>query len=188
YVKEYKPEIEDVKHLRVLMFGHVGAGKSSFINSVSNVLRGRMSIPALTSATTSDRSFTIKVMRRGTSKTFLPLVFNDVMGLEDGNNSGIHASDITLAMKGHVKEGHKFNPVGPLTKDDFGYNPNPSLNDKVHVLVCVMSANAPQIKASVLQKMKEVRETASKLGEFIENYAADDCGQMFECYLKAQCS
>ncbi|XP_027877790.1 interferon-induced protein 44-like [Xiphophorus couchianus] len=169
YVKEYKPEIEDVKHLRVLMFGHVGAGKSSFINSVSNVLRGRMSIPALTSATTSDRSFTIKYethrihVGRGTSKTFLPLVFNDVMGLEDGNNSGIHASDITLAMKGHVKEGHKFNPVGPLTKDDFGYNPNPSLNDKVHVLVCVMSANAPQIKASVLQKMKEVRETASKL-------------------------
>lgn len=44
---------------------------------------------------------------RGTSKTFLPLVFNDVMGLEDGNNSGIHASDIKLAMKGHVKEGHK---------------------------------------------------------------------------------
>ncbi|XP_043988282.1 interferon-induced protein 44-like [Gambusia affinis] len=169
YVKEYKPEVEGIKHLRVLMFGHVGAGKSSFINSVSNVLRGRMSIPALTSATTSDRSFTIKYethkihVGRGTSKTFFPLVFNDVMGLEDGNNSGIHASDITLAMKGHVKEGHKFNPIAPLTKDDFGYNPNPSLDDKVHVLVCVMSANAPQINSSVLQKMKKVRETASEL-------------------------
>uniref|UniRef100_A0A3B3UNY0 Interferon-induced protein 44-like n=1 Tax=Poecilia latipinna TaxID=48699 RepID=A0A3B3UNY0_9TELE len=157
YVKEYKPAVEDVKHLRVLMFGHVGAGKSSFINSVSNVLRGRMSIPALTSSTTSDR-------RRGTSKTFFPLVFNDVMGLEDGNNSGIHASDITLAMKGHVKDGHKFNPIAPLTKEDYGYNPSPSLDDKVHVLVCVMSANAPQINASVLQKMKKVRETASELG------------------------
>ncbi|XP_054908950.1 interferon-induced protein 44-like [Poeciliopsis prolifica] len=170
YVKEYKPLIDGIKHLRVLMFGHVGAGKSSFINSVSNVLRGRMSIPALASATTSDRSFTIKYethkiqIGRGTSKTFFPLVFNDVMGLEDGKDSGIQASDIKLAMRGHVREGHKFNPLGPLTKEDFGYNPNPSLNDKVHVLVCVMSANAPQINASVLEKMRKVRETASELG------------------------
>ena len=35
------------------------------------------------------------------------MVFNDVMGLEEGTNEGVHAEDIKLAMKGRVKEGHK---------------------------------------------------------------------------------
>ncbi|XP_035990920.1 interferon-induced protein 44-like [Fundulus heteroclitus] len=57
-----------------------------------------------------------------------------------------------------------FNPVSPLTQRDLGYSPTPSADDKVHVLVCVLSANAPQIKPSVVEKMKNVRETASELG------------------------
>ncbi|XP_054908931.1 interferon-induced protein 44-like [Poeciliopsis prolifica] len=170
YVQEYKPEKDDIKYLRVLLYGPVGSGKSSFINSVSNVIRGRMSIPALASATTSDQSFTKKyethkfIKGRGSSKTFYPLVFNDIMGLEDGTDRGVHADDIKLALEGHVKEGHKFNPVAPISQDDPGYNPTPSADDKVHVLVCVMSANTPQMKSSILEKMKSIREAASELG------------------------
>ncbi|XP_017163748.1 interferon-induced protein 44-like [Poecilia reticulata] len=170
YVQKYKPAQDDIMYLRVLLYGPVGAGKSSFINSVSNVLRGRMTIPALASATTSDKSFTKKyethkfIKGRGSSKTFYPVVFNDIMGLEDGTNRGVHADDIKLALRGHVREGHKFNPVAPLTQDDPGYNPTPFADDKVHVLVCVMSANTPQMKSSVLEKMKSIRETASDLG------------------------
>ncbi|XP_015260610.1 PREDICTED: interferon-induced protein 44-like, partial [Cyprinodon variegatus] len=169
YIQEYKPEKDDIRYLRVLLYGPVGAGKSSFINSVSNVIRGRMTIPALASATTSDKSFTKRyethkfTRGRGSSKTFYPVVFSDIMGLEDGEIQGVHASDIKLALKGHVKEGHKFNPVGPLSEDDPGYNPTPSADDRVHVLVCVMSANTLQIQSSVLEKMKTVRETASDL-------------------------
>uniref|UniRef100_A0A3B3XR95 G domain-containing protein n=1 Tax=Poecilia mexicana TaxID=48701 RepID=A0A3B3XR95_9TELE len=170
YVQEYKPEKDDIRYLRILLYGPVGAGKSSFINSVSNVLRGRMTIPALASAMTSDKSFTKKyethkfIKGRGSSKTFYPLVFNDIMGLEDGTNRGVHADDIKLALRGHVKEDYKFNPVAPLTQDDPGYNPTISADDKVHVLVCVMSANTPQMKSSVLEKMKSIREAASDLG------------------------
>ncbi|MED6252586.1 hypothetical protein ATANTOWER_013920, partial [Ataeniobius toweri] len=170
YVQKYKPENDVIRYLRVLLYGPVGAGKSSFINSVSNVLRGRMTIPALASATTSDISFTTKyethklMKGRGSSKTFYPVVFNDIMGLEDGDSRGVHADDIKLALRGHVKEGYKFNPVSPLTQGDPGYNPTPSVDDRVHVLVCVMSANAPQLKSSVVEKMMSVRETASDLG------------------------
>ncbi|MEQ2191207.1 hypothetical protein XENOCAPTIV_023739 [Xenoophorus captivus] len=119
-----------------------------------------MTIPALASATTSDKSFTTKyethklIKGREGSKTFYPVVFNDIMGLEDGDRRGVHADDIKLALRGHVKEGYKFNPVSPLTQDDPGYNPTPSADDRIHVLVCVMSANAPQIKSSVLEKMR----------------------------------
>uniref|UniRef100_A0A3B3XRD6 G domain-containing protein n=2 Tax=Poecilia mexicana TaxID=48701 RepID=A0A3B3XRD6_9TELE len=170
YVQKYKPEQDDIRYLRVLLYGPVGAGKSSFINSVSNVLRGRMTIPALASATMTDKSFTKKyethkfIKGRGSTKTFYPLVYNDIMGLEDGTNRGVHADDIKLALRGRVKEGHKFNPVAPLTQDDPGYNPSPSADDKVHVLVCVMSANTPQMNLSVLEKMKSIREAASDLG------------------------
>ncbi|XP_035990919.1 interferon-induced protein 44-like [Fundulus heteroclitus] len=50
YVQEYKPAQDDIRYLRVLLYGPVGAGRSSFINSVSNVMRGRMSTPALACA------------------------------------------------------------------------------------------------------------------------------------------
>ncbi|XP_035990928.1 interferon-induced protein 44 [Fundulus heteroclitus] len=86
------------------------------------------------------------------------------MGLEEGSSKGVHVDDIKLALKGHVKEGYKFNPVSPLTEGHPDYNPNPSADDKVHVLVCVMSAHSSQIRPSVLEKIKKVRETASELG------------------------
>ncbi|XP_037831952.1 interferon-induced protein 44 isoform X2 [Kryptolebias marmoratus] len=170
YVQDYRPAKEGIGYLRVLLYGPVGAGKSSFIDSVSNVIRGRMTIPALASSTTSDKSFTKKYEThkfskgRGSSKTFYPLVFNDIMGLEDGTNCGVHADDIKLALKGHIVEGHKFNPVSPVSEGDPGYNSDPSGDDKVHVLVCVISANSAQIKPSVLQKMSSIREIASELG------------------------
>ncbi|XP_028447318.1 interferon-induced protein 44-like [Perca flavescens] len=169
YMKDYEPGNDDIKHLRILLYGPVGVGKSSFINSVSNVLRGRMTTPALTSAMTSDQSFTtryathkIKKEGRGKSKSYYPFVFNDIMGLEKGD--GVRPDDIILALKGHVKEGYKFNPVSTLSDDDPWYNPLPSPEDKVHVLVCVLSANTAEITDSVLQKMAEIREAASYLG------------------------
>ncbi|KAM4560696.1 interferon-induced protein 44-like [Fundulus diaphanus] len=170
YVQEYKPAQDDIKYLRVLLYGPVGHGKSSFINSVSNVIRGRISIPALASATPSYKSFTKtfethKLNKgRGNEKTIYPVVFNDIMGVEEGESRGVHEDDIKLALQGHVKEGHKFNPVSLLTEGDKDYNPTPSADDKVHVLVCVLSANTSQIKPSVLYKMKKVRERASELG------------------------
>ena len=46
YVKDYKPHI-DGRQLRILLHGPVGTGKSSFINSVYSVLKGRMCTLAL---------------------------------------------------------------------------------------------------------------------------------------------
>ncbi|XP_027877784.1 interferon-induced protein 44-like [Xiphophorus couchianus] len=184
YVQEYKPAKKGIRYLRVLLYGPVGAGKSSFINSVSNVMRGRITIPALASATTADKSFTRQykthkfIKGRGESKTFYPLVFNDIMGLEDGEKNGVCDKDIELALEGHVKEGYEFNPTSPLNKSK--YNMSPSADDKIHVLVCVMSANASQVKPSVLEKMKRVRETASDLGipqMAILTHIDDACGE-----------
>ncbi|KAK2863498.1 hypothetical protein Q5P01_003031 [Channa striata] len=86
------------------------------------------------------------------------------MGLEEGSERGTSVEDIKLALNGHVKEGHKFNPVSPLSRHDPGYSPSPSADDKVHVLVWVCSANITQINASVLKKALDIREAASDMG------------------------
>lgn len=59
----------------------------------------------------------------------------------------------------------QFNPVSPLSSSDPSYNSKPSPGDRVHVLVCVLSANSTEIKESVLQKMADIREAASEMGK-----------------------
>ncbi|XP_027880185.1 interferon-induced protein 44-like [Xiphophorus couchianus] len=166
YVKNFQPQNEEIQAIRVLLHGPVGAGKSSFINSVNNVLQGKMTNEALASSTTSDQSFTKKYqtykIKKESKDNFYPFVFNDIMGLEE--KTGVRTDDIKLALEGHVKDGYKFNPISSLSDDEPGYNSSPSISDRVHVLVCIYDANAPQMKSSVLQKMKEVREAASELG------------------------
>ncbi len=72
YVQDYEPDNEEIQHVRILLYGPVGVGKSSFINSVSNVVRGRMTTPALTNAAEkSDISFTRKVRKLQKPKTAL---------------------------------------------------------------------------------------------------------------------
>uniref|UniRef100_A0A3B5ARI7 G domain-containing protein n=1 Tax=Stegastes partitus TaxID=144197 RepID=A0A3B5ARI7_9TELE len=169
YVKDFEPERDVVTQIRVLLYGSIGNGKSTFINSVSTVLRGRMVNTAMVSAINYEgTSFTKKYethkIRKETWGSFYPFVFNDIMGLEEGTGRGVRVDDIKLAMKGHVMEGYKFNPASSLSSSDSGYNPTPSNDDKVHVLVCVCSGNAAEISDSVLQKMREIREAASDLG------------------------
>uniref|UniRef100_A0A8C6S755 G domain-containing protein n=1 Tax=Neogobius melanostomus TaxID=47308 RepID=A0A8C6S755_9GOBI len=158
---EYAPLNEDVRHLRMLVYGPVGAGKSSFINSMTSALRGRMAIPA---AVNNTQYKTHRIRKgRGQDRSYFPFVFNDIMGLESDKNEGVRADDIKLAMKGHVKEGYKFNPVSPLSTSDMYYNSNPRPDDKIHVLVLLLSANCPETDTDVIQKMKAVRETARDL-------------------------
>ncbi|XP_017158914.1 interferon-induced protein 44-like [Poecilia reticulata] len=126
-----------------------------------------MTNDALTSSITSDGSFTRKYQtykfKKGKGK-FYPFVFNDIMGLEDRDGKGVRTDDLILALKGHMKDGYQFNPSSSLSDGDSGYNSSQSINDRVHVLVYVHSANAPQINPDVVKKMKEVREAASDLG------------------------
>lgn len=61
YVKDHKPLIEG-QQIRILLYGPVGAGKSSFINAVQSVLRGKMYKQAL-AANNSHGSFTKEVRR-----------------------------------------------------------------------------------------------------------------------------
>uniref|UniRef100_A0A3Q3EIK1 Interferon-induced protein 44-like n=1 Tax=Labrus bergylta TaxID=56723 RepID=A0A3Q3EIK1_9LABR len=167
FMKSYQPRNKGVKHLRILLHGPVGAGKSSFVNSVESALRGIVTNRALTDAT-SGSSFTLKYQTYKIQKdhqSFYSIVFNDIMGLEANLNNGVQVEDVKLALRGHVREDYKFRTNGPLTENDPGYDSNPSLDDKVHVLVCVVPVSSVSLLGDkVVQKLREVRLAASDLG------------------------
>lgn len=58
-IETYKTDINIVQQARVLLVGPVGAGKSSFFNSINSAFRGNMTCQAM--AGTADRSVTHQV-------------------------------------------------------------------------------------------------------------------------------
>ncbi|XP_054482885.1 interferon-induced protein 44-like [Anoplopoma fimbria] len=87
------------------------------------------------------------------------------MGFEKMTNRGVNVEDVKLAMKGHVPDGYKFDPEVQFQDDDDDYNSCPTLDDRVHVLVCVVPAdNVSLMSPEVVKKMREVREAASEMG------------------------
>ncbi|XP_041813580.1 interferon-induced protein 44-like isoform X2 [Chelmon rostratus] len=167
FAKSYQPRNNEATHLRILLHGPAGAGKSSFINSVESVLQGRIASRALSDAT-SGSSFTRKYTTyklRKDPEGFYSFIFNDIMGFEKKTNNGVHVEDVKLALRGHVKEHYEFIPARQMTEDDMGYHSCPTLDDKVHVLVSVIPADSFSILSDeVVKKMKDLRRAASDMG------------------------
>ncbi|KAF3846489.1 hypothetical protein F7725_003567 [Dissostichus mawsoni] len=96
------------------------------------------------------------------------------MGLEREAARGVCLEDIKLAMKGHVNNGYKFNPLSAISEDNQHYNRDPSLNDRVHVLVYVIPGstagfqdddNPSQLLTEDFEtKLREVRLEARDIG------------------------
>ncbi|XP_075994883.1 interferon-induced protein 44-like [Genypterus blacodes] len=167
-VNNYTPGNKDVHQLRILLHGPVGAGKSSFINSVTSTLHSKISVKAGADAmsgqsyTTRYRTYKISI---GTSEHIYPFVFNDIMGLEEASNRGVSVEDIKLAMKGHVKEGYTFKYGSSISKNDPHFIKSPTLDDRVHILVCVIPIDTLSLLSEgLVQKMREVRLAAGDMG------------------------
>ncbi|XP_024278845.1 interferon-induced protein 44 isoform X2 [Oncorhynchus tshawytscha] len=166
-ISSYKPGCEALSEARVLLLGPVGAGKSSFISSVQSVFTGRFTNRAMVGS--SSASFTKKLqlfnIRGRSPEQPTALVLCDVMGLGDGETTGLTLHDTLAIIKGHAPEGHKFSPEQPVRSETVGYVKKPSLKDKVHCVVFVVDASKVSSYTKGLgTTFQQLREHISDLG------------------------
>ncbi|XP_028260603.1 interferon-induced protein 44-like [Parambassis ranga] len=166
-IKVYKPTNSSVSQARVLLIGAVGAGKSSFFNSVNSVFRGHVTSQAIagsfsTSLTTQFRTYSLKAGREGKP---LPIILCDTMGLEEGKGAGLDLEDISSILKGHLPDCYQFNPAAPLHSETHGYLKSPELKDKIHCVTYVIDACKISIMSTKMEeKLETIRRKVNLMG------------------------
>ncbi|XP_016116548.1 interferon-induced protein 44-like, partial [Sinocyclocheilus grahami] len=166
----FKPCNSEVGTLRILLHGPQGAGKSSFFNSVYNVLQGRITTRALAHAVETGQSFTVKCktykVKKDSPDSYFPFNFTDIAGMHS-EDRGIKMDDIIKLLNGHINSGYNFNPLKPITEEDPKYNKNPTLKDRIHCLVAVFPANTVSMmddtNLPIIRQMSDVRKEARDL-------------------------
>ncbi|XP_069566667.1 interferon-induced protein 44-like [Brachyistius frenatus] len=166
-IQNYRPDVKTVQQARVLLLGPVGAGKSSFFNSINSEFRGNMTCQAITgtagtSVTTQFRTYTIKVGKGGTA---LPLILCDTMGLEEKADAGLDIDDLVNIYRGHMKDRYQFNTSLPLLADAPGYKKEVTLNDIIHCVVYVVdTCKVSLLSQNMLDKFAVIRKKTNQLG------------------------
>nr|XP_014435664.1 interferon-induced protein 44-like [Pelodiscus sinensis] len=162
-----EPYLNSVPQIRILVIGPIGAGKSSFFNSVNSVFRGYVTSQAIagsdnTSVTTQYRTYPVKDGRDGKP---LPIIFCDTMGIEEKSGTGLEIDEVSNIIKGHVPDRYQFNPAATLRPDSPGYIKNPSLKDQIHCVAFVIDGCKIEILPEKLEdKLKQLRRKVNQFG------------------------
>ncbi|KAK3530614.1 hypothetical protein QTP86_028864 [Hemibagrus guttatus] len=168
-LRTFKLKGSSARFVRILVVGEVGAGKSSFINSVNNVFQGRITSGALVDGI-GGTSFTKKYKTHyieAEDGSHLPFVFNDIMGLEE-KESGASAPDIIKALNGFLEEGYDFEDAYKGIMKDPGYRSNPSMPQVI--IMTRPDLACPLVKQDIRKiytskKIKEkMQECSNQLG------------------------
>ncbi|XP_062295688.1 interferon-induced protein 44-like [Scomber scombrus] len=165
-IQDYKPDINTVNEARVLMVGPVGAGKSSFFNSINSAFRGNMTSQAIAgtagkSITTQFRTYSIKAGKGGKA---VPLILCDTMGLET-TDAGLDIEDLVSISKGHIKDRYQFSPSMPLMENAPGFKKHTTLKDMIHCVVYVVDTNKVSLLTEkMLDKFTTIRKKINQLG------------------------
>ncbi|XP_056281923.1 interferon-induced protein 44-like [Pseudoliparis swirei] len=163
----YKPEVQTVQRARAVLVGPVGAGKSTFFNSINSMFRGNMTSQAIAgtagkSVTTQFRTYTIKAGKGG---AVVPLILCDTMGLEENTEAGLDVEDLVHIFKGHVKDRYQLNPLTPIHQDTPGFKERTTLSDAIHCVVYVVdTCKVSLLSQKMLDKFASIRKKTNHLG------------------------
>ncbi|KAK2906927.1 hypothetical protein Q8A67_005912 [Cirrhinus molitorella] len=165
-IRNYNPPVMFMSQVRILMIGPVGAGKSSFFNSINSIFMGRITSKAMsgsagTSLTTQFHTYAVKDGRQGKP---LPFVLCDTMGLEEQSGAGLDIEDISSILQGHVPDRYEFNPTVPYYPDEQNMSRHASLEEKIHCVVYVIDATKISLMSDKLQeKLASIRRKVNSL-------------------------
>ncbi|XP_053379816.1 interferon-induced protein 44-like [Mercenaria mercenaria] len=154
-VVSFKPVSDlDISFARILMIGPVGAGKSSFYNTIESIFRGRITQRARSgsaeqSLTTCYVPYSVNVPSGGS----LNFRLCDTRGLEESHGLDVH--ECSYLLDGNVPDYYQFNPTSPITPKTQGFKTQPSTQDTVHCAVFVIDATTLDVLSTkVMEKMK----------------------------------
>ncbi|XP_016098375.1 interferon-induced protein 44-like [Sinocyclocheilus grahami] len=165
-ISGWKPSVSSVKQARILLVGPVGAGKSSFFNSINSVFKGYVSSQANTG--TAGTSLTIQFrtyyIKPGSGVSHVPFTLCDSMGLEEGLNTGLDVDDFASILKGHIQDRYQFNPSMPIQPDSPHFHKSPGLKDKIHCVVYVIdTCKVKLLSDKMIEKFAVFRRKTNQL-------------------------
>lgn len=134
-IKQLKP----TRKLNLLVFGPIGAGKSSFVNSIVSVSKGRKFAMADTGYT-GKSSVTLELHNHGHGELLSEFNLYDCMGIEPDGGIGMLEQDAMLLLDGHIKNRYEFSKDSCITEESNYFNRNPNAYDQMHCIIFVMSA------------------------------------------------
>lgn len=155
----YEPKMEtNVAAVNILLIGQIGAGKSSFFNSVDSIFRGRITSKACSGS--SERSVTTMYRRYelkdSSAKKFLNFRLCDTCGFQEG--FALDEQEFSFIICGNLPDCYKFNPLVPFESDTPGYIKNPDLRDKIHCVAFVIDgSNVDTMPEKGLKHMKDLQ-------------------------------
>ncbi|XP_045863298.1 interferon-induced protein 44-like [Meles meles] len=162
-LRNYKPCVDFVSEIRILLLGPIGSGKSSFINSVKSVFQGRLTRQAtvgsdVTSITEQYRIYPIKDGTYG-EYLYLPFKLCDSMGLHEKEGVGLCVDDIPYILKGCVPDRYQLNPSRPITPNHPNFIASPSLKDRIHCVAYVLDINSiNDLSSKMVAKLQQIQK------------------------------
>ncbi|XP_062611391.1 interferon-induced protein 44-like, partial [Saccostrea cucullata] len=150
---DYKPlPGTNVSAANILLIGQIGAGKSSFFNSVNSIFRGKITSKASSgsfehSVTTAFRKYKIKDF---TSGKFLNFRLCDTRGFEDEFEMDVQ--EIAFILDGNIPDQYQFNPMVPMSSDSPKFINDPNLQDKIHCVAIVVDGSTIDVMPEKVRK------------------------------------
>eukprot|EP01113_Clastostelium_recurvatum_P016431 TRINITY_DN193_c0_g1_i1.p1 TRINITY_DN193_c0_g1~~TRINITY_DN193_c0_g1_i1.p1 ORF type:complete len:506 (+),score=88.09 TRINITY_DN193_c0_g1_i1:59-1576(+) len=144
--------IPGIRRLNIAVFGMVGVGKSSLHNSIQLALRGyHVDVAPVRAGMTDSCTTSLSKIALHDQNDASPMVW-DLPGFKDTTYQGDEFSRI---LRGHWRNG--YNPTVNESMQQHFYIPNPTLDDRAHVLIMVVNAMRRDVDAEMALTSRYIR-------------------------------
>ncbi|XP_052286647.1 interferon-induced protein 44-like isoform X2 [Dreissena polymorpha] len=146
------------------MLGPIGAGKSSFYNTINSVFKGRISRSAPCGLSTNGITIAYtpyEVYVRSAASLNFRLC--DTRGLEV--TQGLESLECNYLLDGNIPDFYQFNPVAPISPTNPGFVHQPMVTDQIHcVLFVIDAATVGDIPQKLVDKMNSFQTLVNLKG------------------------